>query len=79
MGPIWFLVIMAGWLAVIVALFVILMRHIRRSTLAAREAARPQYDFGDSVYAWERACRKSFNWSHSRRNGGISNKKEAKG
>jgi hypothetical protein len=68
MQPGVFLTILGFWVLVIVAVGVYMVSRIRREGRTAREA-RPQYDFGNTVPDWERACQQSYDWSHSRRNG----------
>lgn len=57
------------WVLVIVTVGVYIVIRIRREGEAARALARPQYDHGNTVLDWERACKQSYDWSHSRRNG----------
>jgi hypothetical protein len=53
-------------LAIVLALLIFAIR--RRSIRAARARTRPTYECGDSILEWQRACNKSLEWSHKRRN-----------
>lgn len=71
MGPIWFLIAFVVWGVFIFGLIMMLFYRVHREK---RSPKRPTYEFGNSIMDWETACRKSYEWSHSRRN----NRKEVK-
>ena len=62
----WVWIAPIAWALIILIFLVLFLSSKRRK---ARRKDRPEYECGNSISDWERACAKSLAWSQQRRSG----------